>query len=355
MRAAERARSMSTSTDPADPADPATREAVARLLATRGLIAPDTTPTLEPLPSGPTAAYWRVDAPDRALCVKRPRSRPARTAGRAVPAGRAANEADYLRAARAVLGDRVPEVLACDAGVELLVTPLYPAGEWRPWVDALLEGHKDASLTQALARALARVHDAADPERSPAGLRQSWPVFHALRIAPELDAAAQAHPDLADALDARVRELREAPTALVHGDARPDNVLIGTAERWALIDAQAAWRGDAAVDVADMFTALLLCAAARPERGGAFITLAETFLDAYVDARRSGDAALIARVARLAPALFLGRVDGAAPIALGAHMRARARSFARTQLRVAPDDPMRLTTRWSRMAGDIDA
>jgi len=103
-------------------------------------------------------------------------------------------------------------------------------------------------------------------------------------------------------------------TALVHGDVSPKNILVGRASP-ILLDAECAWYGDPAFDLAFCLNHLLLkClwnASARPAYERCFEALAHAYLRGV---QWEPAAALQARAALLLPALCLARVDGKSPV-----------------------------------------
>jgi Ser/Thr protein kinase RdoA (MazF antagonist) len=102
--------------------------------------------------------------------------------------------------------------------------------------------------------------------------------------------------------------------ALVHGDISPKNILVGP-EGPVFLDAECAWYGDPAFDVAFCLNHLLLKCLAAPAATagflGCFDALAETYLGGVA---WEPAAALEARAAHLLPGLLLGRVDGKSPV-----------------------------------------
>jgi Ser/Thr protein kinase RdoA (MazF antagonist) len=101
---------------------------------------------------------------------------------------------------------------------------------------------------------------------------------------------------------------------LVHGDVSPKNILVGP-EGPLFIDAECAWFGDPAFDLAFCLNHLLLkclwVPSAAPRFLAGFDALIETYLDA-VDWEPV--AAIESRTAHLLPGLLLARVDGKSPV-----------------------------------------
>ena len=100
----------------------------------------------------------------------------------------------------------------------------------------------------------------------------------------------------------------------MHGDVSPKNILVGP-KGPVLLDAECAWYGDPAFDIAFCLNHLLLKRLPRPERARELRVAFLAFVDAYFGAvsfePRDG---LEARAAQLLPALFLARVDGKSPV-----------------------------------------
>ncbi len=115
------------------------------------------------------------------------------------------------------------------------------------------------------------------------------------------------------ALHAVVEETAATKRALAHGDVSPKNILAGP-EGPVFLDAECAWWGDPAFDLAFCLNHLLLKCLWTPRASRDFLAcfdaLAATYLGG-VDWEPA--AALERRAARLLPGLFLARVDGKSP------------------------------------------
>jgi aminoglycoside phosphotransferase (APT) family kinase protein len=111
---------------------------------------------------------------------------------------------------------------------------------------------------------------------------------------------------------------------LVHGDISPKNILDGP-NGPVFLDAECAWFGDPAFDLAFCLNHLLLKGARegadRTRYNAAFAALAAAYLDG-VDWESTTE--IEARAAALLPALFLARVDGKSPVEYLTHESERA-------------------------------
>jgi Ser/Thr protein kinase RdoA (MazF antagonist) len=114
-----------------------------------------------------------------------------------------------------------------------------------------------------------------------------------------------------DELAARTARTR---LALVHGDVSPKNILAGPAGP-VLLDAECAWYGDPAFDLAFCLNHLLLKCVAVPGRRAELKESAARLTVAYLaEVAWEPVAELEHRVATLLPALLLARVDGKSPV-----------------------------------------
>ena len=122
--------------------------------------------------------------------------------------------------------------------------------------------------------------------------------------------------------------------ALVHGDVSPKNILIG-AEGPVFLDAECAWWGDPAFDIAFCLNHMLLKCLWNPAATDAFLASFDALAEAHL---RAVDwepvEAFEERAAALLPGLFLARVDGKSPVeyVTDEGQREQVRRVARTLL-----------------------
>jgi aminoglycoside phosphotransferase (APT) family kinase protein len=279
-----------------------------------GLLKARESARVTPLTGGVSSDISLVEAGERRFCVKRALPRLKVAAVWEAPVGRNAAEAAYMRAVTRWLPHAVPRILGEDAKAGWFAMD-YLAPENHPlWKAQLLAGIVELDFAAAVGRDLAIIHarSAADPNIPAAFANDD--TFEAIRIEPYLRATGHAHPALASRFDALARTTLTTKRALVHGDISPKNILEGPAGP-VFLDAECAWFGDPAFDVAFCLNHLLLKGARqgadRTHYNSAFSALARAYL-AGVD-WESADG-LEARAAALLPALFLARVDGKSPV-----------------------------------------
>jgi fructosamine-3-kinase len=317
------------------------RAPVLAVLRRLGLAAADEMPVFTALTGGVASDIWRVDLAGGPVCVKRALARLRVQAQWCVPVERNRYEVRWFETAGAAAVEAVPRVLGHDRQAGLFVMEyLDPAGH-RLWKADLLAGRAEPEVARAVGRRLARIHAGTAGREEVAARFSSDAIFHAIRLEPYLEATAALHPDLANALLAISADTARARLALVHGDVSPKNIQIGPRGP-IFLDAECAWYGDPAFDVAFCANHLLLKCLARRQAAEGFLACFDALVDAYLagvdwEPRRR----LEARAARLLPGLLLGRVDGKSPVEYltEENDRALTRSVARALL-AAPVDAL---------------
>ena len=157
-------------------------------------------------------------------------------------------------------------------------------------------------------------------------------TFYAIRLEPYLEEAARQHPSLSGHLKALIARTQSNLKVLVHGDVSPKNILLGPAGP-VLLDAECAWYGDPAFDVAFCLNHFFLKAAHRSEINAVLLSDAGDFLTAYLaEVTWETKAELEHRIITLLPGLLLARIDGKSPVEYlnadcAGHVRALALEF----------------------------
>ena len=181
------------------------------------------------------------------------------------------------------------------------------------WKAELAAGHASPAFAARMAHALVSIH-AGTANRSDIAARFPTDAsFHAIRLEPYLIATGRAHPALAPRLEALAAQTASTRIALVHGDVSPKNILVGPAGP-ILLDAECAWYGDPAFDLAFCLNHLLLKCLWVPAAREGFLKCFDAFADAYLSGVEwEVRDELEARAAALLPGLLLARVDGKSP------------------------------------------
>ena len=284
------------------------------LLIRNGIIDPVAPAHLQPLSGGVSSDIWRVDQGDRTLCVKRALAKLKVAQDWRAPVSRNAFEAAWMQTVRGIDPTAAPEVILHVPEDGLFVMPFLAPSTHPLWKDMLRDGNARETDAAAVGARLGRIHAATTHDPDIAARFASDDIFHAIRLEPYLLATAKRHPTLAP----RLHDLAEITAGnrhcLVHGDVSPKNILIGP-DGPIFIDAECAWYGDPAFDVAFCLNHLLLkclwTPSARPRFRTCFAALTDAYAAASIDV---GGTETLARTAHLLPGLFLARIDGKSPV-----------------------------------------
>jgi len=308
-------------------------------LRSMGLLAANApSPPGRPLTGGVSSDIWLMELPGGPVVVKRALARLKVAAEWRAPVGRNLYEARWMRRANAAVPGSAPALLGQDDASGALAMAYLPPDTHRVWKTLLLEGRADAAFAEALGGTLARIHAATVADPVVAAEFPTDAIFFDIRLEPYLLATAARHPDRADALRALVADTQANKRALVHGDVSPKNILVGP-DGPVILDAECAWWGDPAFDLAFVLTHLLLKCLWAPCARGDFLACFAALARAYLAQMRwEPVAALEGRAARLLPGLLLARVDGKSPVEYITEDadRARVRRVARALLAARP-------------------
>jgi aminoglycoside phosphotransferase (APT) family kinase protein len=311
--------------------------ALDEFLIDAGLIERGAATVWTPLAGGVSSDIWRVDAGGQSWCVKRALAQLKVAAEWKAPIERNAFEWDYMQVANAIAPGHVPEPIAHDKARGLFVMAWLAPDRHRLWKSELLAGRVDVGDAAAMGNLLGSIHSATMHDSSLAERFATDTSFHALRIDAYLLATARAHPDLAHLIEPIAAQTAQTKHVLVHGDVSPKNIMLGP-DGPILLDAECAWFGDPAFDLAFCLNHLLIkrlvVAGAAEALAASFNALASTYLS-HVNWEAPG--ALESRAAALLPVLALARVDGKSPLEyLDEAQRTALRTMARLAIQSRP-------------------
>ncbi len=338
-------------TDPPISVAPEVEAALSRL----GLIGAGDDVRFTPLTGGVSSDIWRVDRPGQPpICVKQAASQLRVEADWRVPVERNAFEAAWLRRAGDLVPGMAPRLLGEDRATGLLAMEYLPPGDYPVWKQQLLDGQADPGVATAVADRLGRLHAATAHDNAVANAFQTDEIFWGIRLDPYLIATATAHPDLHTELERLAKSTAATRLALVHGDVSPKNILIGP-DGPVLLDAECAWYGDPAFDLAFCLNHLLLKCLAAPQAMADFLSCFNSMVSAYlprVDWEPPAD--LERRAAALLPALTLARVDGKSPVEyiVADAQKALVRRAAIPQIKTPRDQLSDIAETWRRALTD---
>lgn len=306
-----------------------------------------------PLTGGVSSDIWKVELSGRTLCIKRALAKLKVAAVWEAPISRNASEWEWLKFAAIHVPLAVPRPLAHDSDAGLFAMEFLAPDEHPVWKHQLLDGQVEPSVASELGSILGRLHHASKASAELARVFATDENFEALRLAPYLKATAARHPELAIPLLALAERTGSIHTALVHGDISPKNILVGP-NGPVILDAECAWYGDPAFDVAFLLNHLLLKCLVNPNLTELYLGSFMQFIQGYFDAEGSLYRTEVeARAAALLPALLLARVDGKSPVEYLSDDRAKAliRKFSSTLILNPPTELGDIATQWQAAIG----
>lgn len=279
-----------------------------------GLIKVGETPPMRPLAGGVSSDIVRVDLAQGPVCIKRALAKLKVDADWQAPVERNRWELQWLQTAAGIVPQAVPGIIAEDAESGMFAMEYLDPQHHVVWKDQLRDGIIDTTTAAEVGRRIGAIHNATADRADIAKNFSTDHIFIPIRIEPYLSATALKHPECAEQLQALARVTAITKKALVHGDVSPKNVLIGPSGP-VFIDAECAWYGDPAFDLAFCLNHLLLKCVWRPQWTDGYLACFDALLEAYLSlVEWEEPAALELRAAHLLPGLFLGRVDGKSPV-----------------------------------------
>jgi len=334
----------------AGPADAAALDAA---LARMGLIAPGETARYAALTGGVASDIWKVETRDSTFAVKRALPKLKVADAWYVSVARNAYEVKWMELVRGIVPDAVPPLLGHDAQAGLFAMAYLDPTVYRSWKEELHAGRTDAAFAAAVGRCLARIHAATAHDPAVAAAFATDATFHAIRLAAYLEATAPKHPPAAAALMALSRATLATKLTLVHGDVSPKNILVGPRGP-VFLDAECAWYGDPAFDLAFCLNHMLLKCLWTPWAAPRFLDLFDVLAASYLEGVNwEPPEAMERRTAHLLPGLFLARVDGKSPAEYVTAESDKAK-IRRVALGFLQDPPPRLAdirAAWAREVG----
>ena len=206
--------------------------------------------SFETLAGGVSSDIWRIGD----VCVKRalPRLRVAQLWE--APVERNRYERMWMEAAGAASPGAAPRVLAHDDAAGLFAMEFLDLPLWK---NLLRQGQADAGFATQVGARLSAIHAGTAGREDLAKRFPTDAIFHAIRLEPYLLATAARHPDVSEKLHMLAVRTAQKRLCLVHGDVSPKNILVGDAGP-VFLDAECAWYGDPAFDLAFCLNHLLL-------------------------------------------------------------------------------------------------
>jgi aminoglycoside phosphotransferase (APT) family kinase protein len=318
-------------------------------LARMGLLQPGEQPAITPLAGGVSSDIVRVDLSAGPICLKRALPKLRVQADWRAPVERNQHEVEWMRIAAAIVPGAVPQVLGEDRETGTFAMAFLDPSTYPVWKAQLRDGDISTETARQVGDLLAAIHSRTAGDSGLAIRFATDHIFFPIRLEPYLSATARKHPDCGEQLENLVRTTSGTRTALVHGDVSPKNILAGPAGP-VLLDAECAWYGDPAFDLAFCLNHLLLKSVWRPQWLARYLACFDTLAGAYLaGVTWEPRAEVEARTSHLLPGLLLGRIDGKSPVEYitAEGQRDRVRRVARALLLDPVDELAAVRAAWA--------
>ncbi len=329
------------------------RARVEASLARMGLLGEGEHPAIAALGGGISSDIWRVDLAAGPVCLKCALPKLRVTAEWRAPVARNRFEVAWMEVVSAIIPGAVPAIVGDDPGGGVFAMRYLAPGDHPLWKEQLRDGHADPAVAAAVGDRLGHIHAATAGDAAIAERFASDDVFFAMRIEPYLLATARAHPERAAILETLAATTANTKKVLVHGDISPKNIVNGP-HGPVFLDAECAWYGEPAFDLAFCLNHFLLKCLWTPAASPDFLRCFESLTKAYF-ARVDWEPpeALERRVAHLLGGLFLARVDGKSPVeyVTDAGDKDRVRRVAGAMLDAPPPSLAAFAAAWAAELG----
>jgi aminoglycoside phosphotransferase (APT) family kinase protein len=332
-----------------DVLDDAEAFALTAALRRMGLLAAGEAPTLTVLTGGVSSLIVLARTARGPLCVKRALAKLKVDATWFAPVERNRAEVAWMKIAGEIAPTSVPRILGEDAAMMAFAMEWLDPDRYPVWKTQLREGIADVRTARAVGGVVGAIHRATAGKASVERDFAHDAGFYAIRLEPYLEASAQAHPAQAVALRQLIAVTVANRRVLVHGDVSPKNILVGP-DGPVVLDAECAWYGDPAFDLAFCLSHLLLKCRWRPASAAAYLACFDALAQSYLhcvdwEPRKQVEG----RAARLLAGLLLGRIDGKSPVEylVDSAVRDRVRQFALRHLATPASRLVTLREHWS--------
>ncbi len=293
----------------------AEQNAIHDVLQNMGLLHAGNSWHITPLTGGVSSNILKVTVGNRQFCLKQalPTLKVAKEWH--APLERVFAEIDWMKTVAGIEPNAVPKILGVDKKNLCFVMDYLPAEHYHNWKSQLLNGEIDIGFAEQMGGILNNIHKKTAKNNELAALFAYDDNFFSLRLDPYLGEITRNCSKYSDYILSILHRTQTTKIALVHGDVSPKNILRGP-DGPVILDAECAWYGDPAFDLAFCLNHFLLksvIAKSKIDKErllAAFQAMSKKYI-AGINWEPTEDFNL--RAATLLPCLLLARVDGKSP------------------------------------------
>lgn len=294
----------------------ANQDAIRDVLHTMRLIHDDETLLVKPLTGGVSSNILKVSVGEKHYCLKQalPKLKVAKEWH--APLERVFAEIDWMKTVAQIAPNAVPRIQGIDRSALCFVMDYLPVEQFDNWKSQLLNGDIDSEFAGLMGDVLGHIHQQTAKNSELAKVFAYDENFFSLRLDPYLGEISRVHQKYAGFIRSVLERTQSTKLALVHGDISPKNILRGP-NGPVILDAECAWYGDPAFDLAfclNHFLLKTLVASTREAQQQLMLSFEKLYQRYFNCITWESVDAFETRVATLLPCLVLARVDGKSPV-----------------------------------------
>lgn len=291
------------------------QDAIRDVLQAMGLLNAEEALHVSPLTGGVSSNILKVNAGEQQFCLKQalPKLKVAKEWH--APLERVFAEIDWMQTVAEIAPHSVPHIKGVDRSALCFVMDYLPTEQFDNWKSQLLNGEIDIDFAAQMGNVLGEIHQKTAKSETLAKTFAWDDNFFSLRLDPYLGEIARVHPKYADFILTVLDRTQSTKLALVHGDISPKNILRGP-NGPVILDAECAWYGDPAFDLAFCLNHFLLktiIADSREAQQKLMLAFDAMYQSYFKCITWESTEEYETRVATLLPCLILARVDGKSP------------------------------------------
>ena len=182
------------------------------------------------------------------------------------------------------------------------------------WKDDIFKFKIDNNFTKNVAINLAQIHSSTYGNSNMKSQFNTIKIFEELRIDPYIRSTSAIHDDVRNELLIIAKNLYKSEISLVHGDISPKNILNNSSNP-IFLDAECAWFGDPAFDVAFCLSHIILKSFYLKKIKDKLILNFNIFSKSYIEnITFTHSYEYEKRIVLILSSLLLARIDGKSPI-----------------------------------------
>ena len=303
---------------------------------------------VEKLSGGVSSDIWKITNENCIYCLKKAKNKLDVKEDWYVPIERNIYEYEWYNEVNKLNSNIAPKVIYSDSKNFFFIMEYFDEKKFPLWKKELFKSNIDISFSQSVAQNLSFIHLNSFNNNELKNKFDTIKLFEDLRIDPYIRFTATIHDDIKNKLLDIANDLHNKKITLVHGDISPKNILINN-KKPIFLDAECAWYGDPAFDLAFCINHLLLKSIKLPKVKKllykSFITLSDTYL---MKVKWEDPKLFEKRTILILSALMLGRIDGKSPVEYitSNYDKQLVRSFSKSIIQNPTNSLLEFSNKW---------